>query len=258
MLYRDPHWFQSNQNIASTLFVLLVVENKVLPPQLTYIRPSGPYWNDLKERGSTENLTLRPETYYPKVPIKNYPTKGVSSNHNVYGLPVYGIHHMDRPQFGLTGGFCPQKGGDFGRYPYDDSGAGFPSNYEEVTPICDGFLIDMKFWANLWSETWEDPDLLLGNAGFKGELTIEYLGEQNVYGRYTGDYLKRRGKVNPYSMDFTRNGEFIQHDATPVEKGDHLGLKMNFTRPGTLINFNEIEVDKIDVPECPASCQASK
>jgi hypothetical protein len=34
-------------------------------------------------------------------------------------------------------------------YPKTFSGAGWPINYEEVTPLCDALLVDIKFTANL-------------------------------------------------------------------------------------------------------------
>ena len=63
------------------------------------------------------------------------------------------------------------RGGDWARYPWGNSGSGFTTTYEEVTPMCDGFLIDIKMWTNL-HESWNDVHLFLGNAGeFVGHIS---------------------------------------------------------------------------------------
>lgn len=232
------------------IFVAFVMERKSpLSSQFSYIRSQGPYWDELKARINTSGLETT-ENHFPTVPIKDFPGKGQTTQQRIQGLPVYGIHHMNRPRFGLTGGFCPMRGGDFGRYPWGNSGAGFPNNYEEVGPLCDGVLIDMKFWANLWSETWSDPQLLLGNAGFDGKYVISYIGDGNVYGRYTDPYLNNR--ENPYLMDLTWDGKIVQYNDKSKQPGA-LSLKMNFTRLGTLLKFNKADIKPIDLPDCPGT-----
>lgn len=227
------------------LFVTLVVANKEMPSQFAYIRPHGAYWDDLKARVKHQNAVTT-ENHFPKVPIIDFPGKRESSNHTIYGTPVYGVHHMSRPKFGLSGGFCPNRGGDWGRYPWRNSGSGFPSNYEEITPMCDGIILDLKFWGNLWSETWDDPNLLLGNSGFDGKYVVEYTGDSNVYGQYTDPFLN--DKVNPYMMELTWDGKNVPHDAENKQAGT-LNLKMNFTRQSQLIKFNTMDIKPVDLPQ---------
>ena len=65
----------------------------------------------------------------------------------------------------MSGGACPEKGGDFAYYPWGNPGSSWPTTYEEVTPICEAFAIDLKFWADL-DKSWNDPAVFIGNAGF--------------------------------------------------------------------------------------------
>jgi hypothetical protein len=37
--------------------------------------------------------------------------------------------------------------------------------YQEITPVCDGIVVDIKVWANLW-QAWDDVQVGLGNAAF--------------------------------------------------------------------------------------------
>ena len=91
---------------------------------------------------------------------------GATVERDVHPLPLYGHHHPNRSTFGLNGGACPSKGGDWASYPWGDAGGGWPINYQEITPFCDGFAIDMKAWANLFVDTWDDPTFGVGNSGF--------------------------------------------------------------------------------------------
>ena len=119
----------------------------------SFFRPDGVYWDQLQSRsldGSINNI----EDHNPKVYIKN--ETGVQTS---YSLPVYGLHHPNRSHFGLYGGACPALGGDFSTYPWGNPGGWWPSMLQEITPICDAFLVDVRTWANLWNMYWSDPKL---------------------------------------------------------------------------------------------------
>ena len=119
---------------------------------------------------------------------------------------------MSRIKRKLTGGGCPAKGGDTSTYPWGDVGAGYPTNYEEIVPICDALLIDLKFWANMDGD-WTKDDWSLGNSGVdhSGKTTIAYQVQANLYGEYTDPYNVEKKEINPYIVDFTVNHE-IQKD----------------------------------------------
>ena len=70
--------------------------------------------------------------------------------------PFYGLNHLNRP-FDASGGWCPQRGGDWGSYPSNPGGSGFQNEYEESTPLCDAVVIDVKLWANLDAPSWNTP-----------------------------------------------------------------------------------------------------
>ena len=135
------------------------------------------------------------------------------------GLPVYGVHHPNRAAFG-GGGACPLKGGDWSNYPKTTGAAGWPTNYEEVTPLCDGVLVDIKFYANLDGQDWDHPTKYLANAGH-GQQEVTYTLEPGEYGVYSDPYLTEKGETNPHAMDL--DGELtlkypaVEKPVTPVE-----------------------------------------
>merc|ERR1719318_864250 len=139
------------------LSTLFVIHDKTGETDQSYIRPDGKYYEGLVKRGHSVKNTVPDNT--PKIPIENE-----AQAKQMYGLPLYGHHHMARPMMGLTGGACPNKGGDCSMYPWGDAGSGWPTNYEEINPLCDGILMDIRAWANL-GESWNDEDMFLGNAG---------------------------------------------------------------------------------------------
>jgi len=112
------------------------------------------------------------------------------------------VNHLDRPNDDGSGGWCPQKGGDWGAYPSNPGGSGFPNQYEEATPVCDGLVIDIKMYANLNQKTWNSPTFQLPNAG-TAENPQTYLGEGNKYGDFTDQYLIDNGFKNPHKLHFT-------------------------------------------------------
>tara|TARA_B110000967_G_C18568693_1_gene403770 strand:+ start:276 stop:428 length:153 start_codon:yes stop_codon:yes gene_type:complete len=45
------------------------------------------------------------------------------------------------------------RGGHYADYPKTSGGAGWPTNYEAIIPLCDAVLVDIKFTANLvWNQ----------------------------------------------------------------------------------------------------------
>ena len=133
------------------IFVTLVLENKNLAdPAYAYLRPDGLYWEHLQNRSLGAGVS-NVETHFHDVFIVNETEARPS-----YSLPVYGLHHPNRTKFGMYGGACPERGGDFGRYPWGNPGGWWPSMLQEITPLCDAFLLDIRAWANLWNTFWTD------------------------------------------------------------------------------------------------------
>src|SRR5690606_15328224 len=171
------------------LFLTAVFDN-VDNQDFQYVRPDGPYFETLKEK----NVEVKTEvTQQPVFHLESGESK------KSVGLPVFGVHHPNRAAFG-GGGACPLKGGDWARYPETSGGSGWPTQYEEVTPLCDAVLIDIKFYANLDGRDWNDPNKYLANAG-AGSTTVTYKVEPGEYGVFTDPYNVARGATNPDSMD---------------------------------------------------------
>lgn len=167
------------------LFVMAVFDNAD-NDDLRYVRPQGPYWDALGSRA--EGL----KTEVSVAPRFHLETGDVGK---AVGLPLYGVHHPNRNAF-KAGGACPLKGGDWGRYPDPSGGSGWPTQYEEVTPLCDAVLVDIKFYANLDAGDWNDPQKYLANAG-TGSKTVTYKVAPGEYGTFTDPYNVARGAVNP-------------------------------------------------------------
>lgn len=180
------------------LFVLAVYDN-TNNKDFRYVRPSGEYYNSLKNKLALKtSLTQRPN-FNIEIRNSNNETTGDSVLKKVKGLPVYGVHHPDRAAYG-GGGACPLKGGDWANYPDTAGGSAWPTQYEEVTPLCDGVLVDIKFSANLDGQTWDDPGKYLANAG-RNSQTVTYKMQPGKYGVFTDPYNVNRGATNPDSMD---------------------------------------------------------
>jgi hypothetical protein len=122
----------------------------------------------------------------------------------------------------VAGSGCPSMGGDFGEDYY---GAAWPTNYQEVTPLCDGIVIDVKLFTNLDGATWRDESKnLANNTGARngdgttvqpGELvknyvidtTVEPIREPGHYGVITDPYLIGIGFKNP--EEFISDGDEV-------------------------------------------------
>jgi len=113
------------------IFVMFVIENEVGESEFSYVRPDGAYWKGLQKHANTTGFNNN-EIYNPKLAVKNHPTVGKTTVKKIISVPAFGIHNPNRHAFQMSGGACPEKGGDLGRYPWDSPGAGWPTNYEEV------------------------------------------------------------------------------------------------------------------------------
>ena len=161
---------------------------------------------------------------------------------------------MARIKRGLGGGGCPTKGGDIGSYPFGDIGSGYPTNYEEITPICDAILIDLKMFTNLNQEGgWKNDYWGLGNSGvtYSGKEEVTFQAQANLYGRFSDPYNVEKGNSNPYELDFTVDNK-IQDK---LEKDSNIPV-VNFT-----INFGKIgqleEAILLPLDRTPRGCLAS-
>jgi len=207
----------------------------------SYIRRQGKYYEGLlKRKWNLDDMKISDEpNHFPTVIIENE-----TDERKMYGLPTYGHHHMARLAHGLTGGGCPSKGGDVTGYPWGNPGSGFPVNYEEITPLCDGFLIDIKCWADLFNRTWTDPDIFLGNAGrpYRGAETVLYQAHSNVYGEYTDPY--NVGKENPYHLDLTKDGKRRTDPGCGYYKeAEHVDFYLDFGR----VKQHDVDYDSLNV-----------
>lgn len=185
------------------LFLAAVFENED-NNDFSYVRPDGPYYESLKARG----LELKDEV----TPRPRFDIEG-GGEAEAIGLPLYGVHHPDRASFG-GGGACPLKGGDWGRYPDTSGGSGWPTQYEEVTPLCDAVLVDIKFYSNLDGRDWSDPNKYLANAG-TGTRTVTYKIQPGLYGEFTDPYNVSRGIENAESADLPSRIDLTYPTAEP-------------------------------------------
>lgn len=186
------------------LFVAAVYDN-VDNADHRYVRPDGEYYQSLGQRG------LKPKTDVTAQPRFHLEKGGQA---RAQGLPIYGVHHPDRNVFG-GGGACPLKGGDWGRYPDTSGGAGWPTQYEEVTPLCDSVLVDIKFFTNLDGRSWNDPNKYLANAGV-GTQEVTYRMQPGHYGVFTDEYNTARGMTNPDSQEVPAELTLTFPEVSPV------------------------------------------
>ena len=122
------------------------------------------------------------------------------------------------------------------------------TNYEEVIPLCDAILLDLRFWANLGDDM-GDPYVKLGNSGAKYNKSevVEYFTQSNLYGRFTDPYNKENDIVNPYEIDLTTN-----HKTKYKNSDETATFRINFGKIGTL---NKINIpDDLDI--APVGCVA--
>ena len=163
---------------------------------------------------------------------------------------MYALSNLNRPKFGLTGGGCPAKGGDIIDYPWGNPGSGFETNYEEVIPVCDAILVDIRFWANLGDDL-DDPAVKIGNSGigYNSSKIAKYVTQPNFYGRFTDPYNVKNNIVNPHVLDFTKDHKM---QGPKNHTNETVTFRIDFGMKGTL---NEVVIpDNIDIT--PVSCVA--
>ena len=219
---------------APHLFIAIVMEHKT-EKVFEYIRKDGFYWNQLQDKYSGKELTSINSKITFNPPITVQFANGTQENRTVFPIPLYGHHNIDRSAFHMNGGACPSKGGDWASYPWGDAGAGWPINYQEITPLCDGLAIDIKLWTNLFVETWSDPKLFLGNAGLGGARVIHYKIDGNVYGEFTDPYLTDMKKENPHKLVLTPDGKIVEKKEDAHKK---VIVPLEFATEGILHDFN--------------------
>lgn len=212
------------------LFVTAVYSNKD-NADLQYIRPDGDYYKSLGKRAKGLKTEV---AHSPRFSLVN------GSVRSAVGLPVYGVHHPDRTAYG-GGGACPLKGGDWGRYPETSGGSGWPNQYEEVTPLCDAILVDIKFYSNLDGRDWSDPLKYLANAG-TGSKSVTYKMQPGTYGVFTDPYNVARG-VNPEQKTLPET------------------VTLNFAASEQPVSYNRLQIAERARPELPTastSCRQVK
>jgi hypothetical protein len=98
------------------------------------------------------------------------------------------------------------RAGDWDDYPASTGGSGWPQQYEEITPLCDGVLVDIKFFANLDGATWNDAGKYLPNA--HGSKTVTYHVQPGFYGKFIDPYHTDRDVKNPQAT-YIYNGTVL-------------------------------------------------
>ena len=198
------------------LFLTAVYDNNDNRDQ-SYVRPQGPYYDSIKDKG----FNLKTEvTTQPRFHLES------GKEAKAVGLPIYGVHHPDRAVYG-AGGACPLKGGDWGRYPDTSGGSGWPTNYEEVTPLCDSVLLDIKFYANLDGRDWNDASKYLANAGV-GTKEVTYKIQPGTYGEFIDPYNIERGVKNEQSQYVPKELTLIYDEvAEPVSYIENPNLDLS-------------------------------
>jgi len=227
----------------SYLIIGMVMNSKVDAKDYSYIRPDGRYYDGLVKRG-IEPLNTEPK-FDPPVYIRDQEGK-----RTIYGTASFGHNHPFRQAHGLTGGACPTRGGDVSTYPWGNAGAGFPTDYEEITPICDGIVVDIKYWADL-EKSWDSDKIGIGNAGY-GTEEVEYMAHANKYGTFEDPYLVNKGIKNPQVADFTEDGEIVMEAPEKLEDHPSVGFKLNFGKVGEYFEFTEVELEE------PKGCAAEE
>lgn len=187
------------------LFIIAVYDDAE-HDEFDYVRPDGPYWESLsdEDKAAVKTDVDWTQTFHLE--------EGGTAE--AKRLPVYGLHHPNRNAFG-SGGACPSMGGDWGRYPQDNSGAMWPTNYQEVTPYCDAVVLDIKFSANLDGESWNQPTKYLANAG-AGAKSIQYSMRPGKYGTFSDPYLVDNGIKNPFAMKAPETVEITYPEVRPA------------------------------------------
>jgi len=196
------------------LFILAIyADKKSNKANFSYVRPDGAYYDHLVARKAAGEKLAKFNTKLPKVTNPKFAMlvpnsqgklkrkKGLASPTNLYG-----VHHP-------ATGACPAVGGDFGADYY---GGSWPNTYQEITPLCDAVMTDIKFYANLDGQDWDQKGKYLANATVGGSqntgdldadanaLTRGHTDVPGVYGAFADPYLTDNGITNP--EQFTATG----------------------------------------------------
>jgi len=252
------------------IFIVAVYDDNLVKGSHSYIRPDGPYFEHLKDRGLDKtfrtDIIEQPKFHTIKTTSSGKQTSG--KREEIVGFRVYGLHHPGTEAV-KSGSGCPSMGGDFGEDYY---GAAWPTNYQEITPICDGFLLDIKFFANLDGEDWNDPGKNLANntgsrnadgttvppGGLFKNIRIDVsapVANPGHYGVFTDQYLIDNGFTSHEEFEAVNVGiPFID----PVF-GRNLGgilhtIKFPSARDQVACN-DDIDGDDIGDGVCPNSPQ---
>lgn len=211
------------------LFITAVYDNKDNDDH-RYIRPAGKYYESVKDKAKGIKKTVSPA---PRFHLEN------GAIGKPVGLPVFGVHHPNRAAYD-GGGACPLKGGDYGRYPATSGGSAWPTNYEEVTPLCDSVLVDIKFFANLDGKSWNSPDKYLANAGV-GAKSVKYKVQPGNYGVFTDEYNTKKATKNAEAQAVPSELEITFPSVTPP---------VTYTKPP------KINIANTMVPSEETTCRA--
>ena len=189
------------------LFIIAVFDDKGEKKRnFSYVRPDGAYYDHLMARKAAgeklPKFRTRLPQVHPKFAMLVPNTKGnrlVSKKGRASPTNLYGVHHP-------TTGACPAIGGDFGASYY---GGSWPNTYQEITPLCDAVMTDIKFYANLYDgKGWDSKGKYLANATIGGNqntgdtdgdnnaLTRGHTDVPGVYGAYADPYLTGNGITN--------------------------------------------------------------
>ena len=139
------------------LFIIAVFDDAAGTHE--YIRPNGAYYDSIVDRANDQSdtvITAIPNTVLKTAAFAIDSAPAALTDAKAVGL--YGVHHP-------ATGACPSVGGDFGAAYY---GGSWPTAYQEVTPLCDAVVVDIKFYANLDGRNWGDADVNLANATIGG------------------------------------------------------------------------------------------
>lgn len=192
------------------LFIIAVFDDTAkFGRNFSYIRPDGPYYDHLMEREiNGEELPFfntKIRKVLPQFRILEEQGDGSLKRKRGRSTPtnLYGVHHPG----GMTiaNGACPAVGGDFGASYY---GGSWPNTYQEISPLCDAVMVDIKFWANLDGAAWNTKGKYLANATIDGAqnsgdqdndgnpLTRGHTDVPGVYGAFADPYLVNNGVEN--------------------------------------------------------------
>ncbi len=209
-------------------YVIVFADRNQRGRNFSYVRPDGAYYEHLMERKANgENLpwfNTRLNKRHPKFAIQPEESASNGYGHQHKGkrratpVNLFGTHHPGgvNPATGnnytIPNGACPAMGGDYGAAYY---GAAWPNNYQEITPLCDAVMVDIKAFINLDGADWNDTGKYLANATVDGQQNVGdhdsdgnpqtrgYVDVPGQYGAYTDPYLLNKGTRNPEAFTAT-------------------------------------------------------